>query len=214
MRSARRRLLVTQHGTNQRRTHQLKRREDDLPGVTMKEPRQAAPSILAAAVLLIGLLATLPAARAQTPETLTGPGTFERSTATLTVTILLAGEQDRSQVTVNAATGVITVEVLQGTATVTSGGITIEMPTTAVVDLAQDPDTGVMTVTVVSGPAVTVTVGGVTTVVAAGTSISLLPDGTLAPPALAVEPLPPPLFPTPAVPSPVIGREVPLSPAQ
>jgi hypothetical protein len=194
--------------------HQLKRREDDLPGVTMKEPRQAAPSILAAAVLLIGLLATLPAARAQTPETLTGPGTFERSTATLTVTILLAGEQDRSQVTVNAATGVITVEVLQGTATVTSGGITIEMPTTAVVDLAQDPDTGVMTVTVVSGPAVTVTVGGVTTVVAAGTSISLLPDGTLAPPALAVEPLPPPLFPTPAVPSPVIGREVPLSPAQ
>lgn len=130
-------------------------------------------------------------------------------------TIILDSAEDRAEVVVEPATGTVTIEVLSGTATVTLGDIVIHIPTEAVVRLEQLPETGAIRITVLAGPDVTVTSGGVTVSVPAGTSTTLLPGGVPSPPALAVEPvITPPVAPLPSVPSPVIGREVPLSPTQ
>jgi hypothetical protein len=147
----------------------------------------------------------------QTPETLTGPGTFVRGIAT----ILLEGPEDRVDVVVEPATGAVTIEVRSGTATVTVGDIVIHLPTDAVVRIEQWPDTDAISMTVPAGPDVTVTSGGVTVAVPAGTGTTILPGAAPSPPALSVEPVAPPVAPPlPSVRSPVIGREVPLSPTQ
>jgi hypothetical protein len=166
-----------------------------------------------AKLALVGLLFSLWSGQAgvfaQTPETLTGPGTFVRGIAT----ILLEGPEDRVSVVLEPATGAVTIEVLSGTATVTSGDIVIHMTTEAVVRLEELPETGAIRITVLAGPDVTVTSGGVTVVVPAGTGTTILPGAAPAPPALSAEPVASPAAPPlPPVRSPVIGREVPLSP--
>ena len=165
------------------------------------------PGTLAMLCLLLSLGYETPEVSGQTPETLTGPGTFVRGIAT----IFLEGPEDQVSVVLEPATGAVTIEVLSGTATVTSGDIVIHMPTEAVVRLEELPETGAIRITVLAGPDVTVTSGGVTVVVPAGTGTTILPGAAPAPPALSVQPVAPPL---PSVRSPVIGREVPLSSPQ
>jgi hypothetical protein len=169
--------------------------------------QQALLGKFAVACLLLGLYCCIPVASGQTPETLTGPGTFVRGIAT----IILQDSDDSVGVVVEPVTGVVTIEVLAGTATVMIGEMVIELPTGAVVEIEQLPETGAIRITVVAGPAVTVTSGGVTVAVPAGTGTTILPGGVPPPPALSVETAAPP---PPSVRTPVIGREVPLSPTQ
>jgi hypothetical protein len=169
------------------------------------------PGMLALLCLLLSLGYETPEVFGQTPETLTGPGTFVRGIAT----IILEGPEDSVEVVVEPATGAVTIEVLSGTATVTVGDIVIHLPTDAVVRLEELPETGALRITVLAGEGVTVTSGGVTVVVPAGTSTTILPGAAPSPPALSDEPVAPPVAPPlPSVRSPVIGREVPLSPTQ
>ena len=84
---------------------------------------------------------------------------------------------------VEPATGAVTIEVLSGTATVTVGDIVIHLPTDAVVRLEELPETGALRITVLAGEGVTVTSGGVTVVVPAGTSTTILPGAAPSPPA-------------------------------
>jgi hypothetical protein len=179
-------------------------------GVPAGERWRTCPRTLAVIGLLVSLWGSLPGVFGQTPESLTGPGTFVRGIAT----IILESAEDRVDVVVEPATGAVTVEVLAGTATVTVGDIVVHMPTDAVVRFEQLPETGAIRITVLEGVGVTVTSGGVTTAVPAGTSTTLLPGEVPAPPAMSVEPVAPPAVPPPSVPSPVIGREVPRSPTQ
>ena len=165
------------------------------------------PGKLVVMCLLLSLCYGIPCVLGQTPEPLTGPGTFVRGIATIT----LEGSEDRVSVVLDPVTEAVTIEVLAGTATVTSGDIVIHLPTDAVVRLEQLPETGAIRITVLAGPDVTVTSGGVTVAVPAGTGTTILPGGVPAPPAFSVETVAPPL---PSVSSPVIGREVPLSPTQ
>jgi hypothetical protein len=160
----------------------------------------------AVAFLLLSLYCCIPFASGQIPETLTGPGTFIRGVATIAL-----GPEDSITVMVDPITGLVTIEVIAGPVTVTIGEIVAELPTGAVVEIEQNAETGVVRIVVVSGPDVTVTSAGVTQTIAAGSEISLLPGQPPPPPALSIETAAPP---SPTVRTPVIGREVPLSPTR
>lgn len=160
----------------------------------------------AIASLLLGLSCAIPLAFGQTPETLTGPGTFVRGVA-----IIILDPEDSIRVEVDPVTGLVTIEVIAGPVTVIIGDIVAELPTGAVVEIEQDAETGVIRIVVVSGPDVTVTSAGVTQTIPAGSETTLLSGQPPPPPALSVETAAPP---PPAVRTPVIGREVPLSPTQ
>ncbi len=160
----------------------------------------------AAASLLLGLYCCIPFASGQTPETLAGPGTFVRGVATIAL-----DPEDSITVVVDPVSGLVTIEVIAGPVTVTIGEIVAELPSGAVVEIDQNAETGVVRIVVVSGPDVTVTSAGVTQTIAAGSQTSLLPGQPPPPPALSIETAAPP---PPAVSTPVIGREVPLSPTR
>jgi hypothetical protein len=162
--------------------------------------------------LLFSLCYGIPYVSGQAPETLTGPGSFQRGIATI-----ILDPEDSVAVVVDPATGRVTIEVLTGTATVLIEEISLELRTGAVVQIELLPETGAIRITAVSGPDVTVTAGGVSIAVPAGTSTTILPGEIPPPPALSLETLPSvetAAPPPPSVQTPVIGREVPLSPTR